>query len=235
MCITGLYGVIINILMIYILFEKHKIANINVRSSLILCLSDLFQSIGVIIAALLIWYDPNLFAIADPICTLIFSVIIIFITMNVVKDAVSLFMESNLLNINLSNIRNELIKLKHVINCHDLHVWNLSLNKISASVHLLVSSESTSSESICIECILKNASKMLQIKFGIAHTTIQIEWPHYSGFLNKNYYSSPPTYCDHATYNAADYYHDDKYTNYNSLTASPAIIHITPKKLMINE
>lgn len=66
----------------------------NVRAAFIHAVGDLLQSIGVMIAAGLIWYDEERFRIADPICTLIFSIIVVFTTVNLMRDILSVLMES---------------------------------------------------------------------------------------------------------------------------------------------
>lgn len=60
--------------------------NINVRAAFIHVLGDVLQSVGVFIAALVIYFKPD-WAIADPICTFVFSVIVLFTTFTIMKDA----------------------------------------------------------------------------------------------------------------------------------------------------
>lgn len=60
--------------------------NINVRAAYIHVLGDMVQSIGVFIAALIIYFKPE-WSIADPICTFIFSIIVLFTTFAIIKDA----------------------------------------------------------------------------------------------------------------------------------------------------
>lgn len=60
--------------------------NLNVRAAYIHVLGDMVQSIGVFLAALVIYFKPE-WAIADPICTFIFSIIVLFTTFAIIKDA----------------------------------------------------------------------------------------------------------------------------------------------------
>ena len=66
--------------------------NVNVRAALIHVIGDIVQSIGVIIAALIIYFVPSA-SIADPICTFLFSIIVIFTTIQIVRDCISVLME----------------------------------------------------------------------------------------------------------------------------------------------
>lgn len=67
-------------------------ANINVRAAFIHVIGDLLQSLGVLIAAYVIYYKPEL-AVIDPICTFIFSALVLGTTLAVMKDAVNVLME----------------------------------------------------------------------------------------------------------------------------------------------
>lgn len=53
---------------------------------------DLLQSVGVIIASIVIYTDPR-YKVADPICTYIFSIIVMFTTIPVFQDCFRILME----------------------------------------------------------------------------------------------------------------------------------------------
>lgn len=59
--------------------------NINVRAAFIHVVGDVLQSIGVFCAALVIYFFPT-WKLADPICTFIFSVVVLFTTITILKD-----------------------------------------------------------------------------------------------------------------------------------------------------
>ena len=50
--------------------------NINVRAALIHVIGDIVQSVGVVIAGALIWYNPD-WHLADPITTFLFSILVV--------------------------------------------------------------------------------------------------------------------------------------------------------------
>jgi zinc transporter 2 len=55
-------------------------------------IGDIIQSIGVIIAAILIYFFPN-YQIIDPLMTIFFSVIVIFTTIPIIKQCIIVIME----------------------------------------------------------------------------------------------------------------------------------------------
>jgi len=130
-------------------------------------LGDTIQSVGVVIASILIWIWPEHLKIADPICTFIFSILVIFTTKSVVKDCIQVLMEAAPSNIDVDGFRSDLLKINGVLDVHDLHVWCLSSGKPSMSAHI-------SADDSFDKIILKNATDLCR-KIGISHTTIQVD------------------------------------------------------------
>ena len=64
----------------------------------------MLMSIGVIIAATIIYFFPNLWY-ADPICTYLFSVIVFFTTIPIIKNIVIVLMEGTPKSINVEKLR----------------------------------------------------------------------------------------------------------------------------------
>ena len=99
--------------------------NMNVRAAAIHIIGDLIQSIGVIIASTLIYFKPE-YKVADPICTFIFSVIVMFTTIPVVKDCIKIIMEAIPEKLDIEAFTREIKLVEGVDNMHCLHVWVLS-------------------------------------------------------------------------------------------------------------
>jgi len=67
-------------------------------------IGDMLQSIGVIIAATIIYKWPEA-KIADPICTYLFSILVMFTTIPVVKDCGKILMEGAPQGISIPEIK----------------------------------------------------------------------------------------------------------------------------------
>lgn len=144
-------------------------SNINVRAAFIHVIGDFLQSLGVLIAALVIHFEPS-YTIVDPICTFIFSIIVLITTLNIIKDAINVLMEGIPDGINFIEVRERLQSLPSVIRVHNLRIWSLSLDKIAISTHLVIdSSKRTPSQ------VLKEAIELLKGGYNIFEVTIQIE------------------------------------------------------------
>lgn len=69
-----------------------EVENLNVRAAVIHMLGDMITSLGVILAAVIIYFKPE-WKIADPICTFFFSVLVLFTTLPVMGDSMRILME----------------------------------------------------------------------------------------------------------------------------------------------
>ena len=65
----------------------------NVRAAIIHMVGDIISSIGVVIAALIIYFKPT-WTIADPICTFLFSIMVLLTTVPIFTDVMRILMEA---------------------------------------------------------------------------------------------------------------------------------------------
>lgn len=147
---------------------SHSHDNINVRAAFIHVLGDLIQSVGVLVAAIIIFIKPE-WKIADPICTYVFSVIVLVTTLTVVRDILVVLMEGTPRSVHFVEVQNSLYKIHGVKDLHDLRIWSLSLNKMALSVHVAIDNHTDPL------VVLKLAKGMIQTNYGIEEVTIQIE------------------------------------------------------------
>lgn len=142
--------------------------NINVRAAFIHVVGDFLQSLGVLVAALVIHFEPS-YALVDPICTFIFSIIVLITTINIIRDATNVLMEGIPDGINFSEVREKLQDLPSVIRVHNLRIWSLSLDKIAISTHLVIDDSQTPSQA------LRMAIETLKSSYNFFEVTIQVE------------------------------------------------------------
>jgi zinc transporter 2 len=145
--------------------HKHSHGDVNLRAALIHVIGDAIQNLGVVIAGVIIYFWPHL-SIADPICTFIFSIIIIFTTIRILNDCIAVLMEGSPVEFNMDQLSKDLLQVKGVLEIHDLHVWSLSVGKLSLSCHLISNNPQIS---------LSRATKLIRDKYKITHSTIQVE------------------------------------------------------------
>ncbi|XP_037516486.1 zinc transporter 2 isoform X2 [Rhipicephalus sanguineus] len=143
-------------------------SNINIRAAFIHVLGDLLQSIGVLISAYIIKYNSQ-YKIADPICTFIFSALVLFTTVSILRDAVFILMEGFPRDLSYNTVKSALQSIKGVRMAHSLHVWSLTANRCALAVHLAIDPDTDQA------AVLQAAQKLVRKSFGIHSSTIQVE------------------------------------------------------------
>jgi zinc transporter 2 len=142
--------------------------NINLRAAFIHVLGDLIQSVGVMVAGVIIWAKPE-WSLADPISTIIFTVLGFATTFKLVSQAVHVLMEGTPEGISPELIERDLLRVAGVLALHDLHIWSVSLGKVAVSGHIRVVRDCHG------DAVLNNAQVLLAEKYQILHTTLQLE------------------------------------------------------------
>ncbi|XP_054742490.1 proton-coupled zinc antiporter SLC30A2 isoform X1 [Anastrepha obliqua] len=142
--------------------------NLNVRAAFIHVVGDMIQSAGVFVAALVIFFRPD-WAIIDPICTFFFSIIVLFTTFSIMKDALLVLMEGTPSYMHYAEVLEVFQHIEGVRRVHNLRIWALSINKVALSVHLAIAPGANAKR------ILEEASTAVHRRYNFFETTIQIE------------------------------------------------------------
>ena len=163
--VVAFVGLIANLLSMRMLHSERE-HNINVRAAYLHLLTDSLGSVSAIIAgAVITWTGWRLI---DPIVTIVFAALMLYGSWSLVREAVSVLMESTPAGIDPSKVQAALAAIPGVREVHDLHIWSVSSGRLALSAHLIADSS---------ESILAQAHTVLREKHGIQHTTIQIERP----------------------------------------------------------
>ena len=141
-----------------------KERNVNLHAAYIHVLADLAQSVVVFIAGLIIWYKPT-WQLADPICTLIFSIMVCYSTVGVIRSALSVLLEEVPPGVKWEEIYDAIASVEGVSNVHDLHIWSVSHGLTILSVH------ATAENAEKAYCDIKKACN----KRKIYHLTVQLQ------------------------------------------------------------
>ncbi|CAK9802632.1 Zinc transporter 2 [Anthophora quadrimaculata] len=146
----------------------HDKRNINVRAAFIHVLGDFIQSIGVFVAALVIYFKPN-WSIVDPICTFLFSLLVVLTTFAIIKDVMNVLMEGIPKGFEYSQVESTFMQIEGVVKVHNLRIWALSLDKTALSAHLAIKPGTSPQD------ILRTATRNIHDKYKFFEMTLQIE------------------------------------------------------------
>lgn len=138
--------------------------NVNLHAAYLHVLADLAQSVVVLVAGCIIWWKPS-WQIADPICTLIFSVLVSYSTINPIKSSLSVLLEEVPPGVQWDEIFDAICAVKGVTNVHDLHIWSISHGNYILSVHATAENLEQAYDDIKTICNKRN----------ISHLTLQVQ------------------------------------------------------------
>ena len=170
MFIISIIGLIINVIIAVMMFAGSDTEhNLNMRGAFLHVIGDLLGSIGALIAAVLIWlFGWNL---ADPIVSILMSLIILKGAWGVLKSSLNILMEGTPENVDLNTIIEAITEEPEIDNVHDCHIWTISNDMNALSCHAVVSPTLTMVET---EAVLKRVEHKLN-HLNIQHVTIQLE------------------------------------------------------------
>merc|ERR1712029_872678 len=114
--------------------------NVNVGAAFVHVVGDFLSSLGVLIAALIIYFKPE-YKIADPICTFIFSVLGPFTTIKILRDTMNVLMEAIPQGIDFQVVRVVFMSVDGIVAVHNLRIWGLTTDKTALSAHLAIRPE----------------------------------------------------------------------------------------------
>ena len=92
---------------------------------------------GVFIAALVIYFKPE-WAIVDPICTFVFSLLVLGTTVTILRNTLAVIMEAAPPGTSYSSVRHTLLAVPGIQAVHNLRIWSLTTDKTAMSAHLVL-------------------------------------------------------------------------------------------------
>ena len=139
--------------------------NINLRAAYLHVLSDLVQSIAVLIAGVVIWYKPEL-SIIDPFLSIIFCPIIFYSTLGIIRSSIDILLEGAPQDVDLFELQSSIMALDGVTSICDLHVWSISHGAVAMTAHIQASNDPA--------LVMRRINRIATSDFGIGHCTLQV-------------------------------------------------------------
>jgi cobalt-zinc-cadmium efflux system protein len=167
--IVGSIGLVVNLVGIIIL-KGHAKENLNIEGAYLEVLKDTLGSIGVVVVGVVTSISE--FYLVDPIISVGLAFYILPRTWSLMKKSINILMEGVPINISYEEVKKAILQIKGVTGVFDIHIWAITSGMDAITAHVVVSDPSKS------QTILKEISSMLEKRFKITHTTIQIETYH---------------------------------------------------------
>jgi cobalt-zinc-cadmium efflux system protein len=166
MLAVALVGLAVNVICAWLL-HRDAAASLNVRAAYLEVLSDAVSSVAVIVAAGVVLTTG--WTVADPIASAAIALFIVPRTWRLLRQAVNILLEGTPAHLELGEIEEAITRVSGVRRVHDLHVWTLTSGREAMSAHVVVGDVRESDR------LLEELHALLHARFGIDHTTIQLE------------------------------------------------------------
>ncbi|HUK66382.1 MAG TPA: cation diffusion facilitator family transporter [Anaeromyxobacteraceae bacterium] len=145
--------------------------NLNTRSAFLHVMGDAVASLAVLLGALVIWVHPAA-KFVDPVLSLFIALLILWGAAQLVIEISEILMEAAPRHLDVQQIARAMEEADGgVIAVHDLHVWTISSGLYALSAHLVIRAENMGRN----DAILTGVKTCLRSRYGIDHTTLQIE------------------------------------------------------------
>jgi len=169
MLLVALFGLAANGLSVVILRKSVK-SDLNIKGAFLHMFADTASSVVIIIGAIIVhltnWY------IIDPLLGIGISVLIFIWAWGLLKDSVNILLETAPKNMHMDEVSLELKEnVPEIVQITDMHIWEITSGMYSLTAHIQIN---------VIDCqksmqILERINELLDQKYGIEHTTIQLE------------------------------------------------------------
>ena len=163
---VALAGVVVNLAATWVLSGADR-RSLNVEGAFQHILTDLFAFVATAIAGAVILATG--FARADGIAALIVAALMLRAGYRLLRDSSRVLLEASPRGIEPAEVGRELASQPHVIEVHDLHVWEVTSGFPALSAHVLVKPDCDCQQH------RRKLQELLHERFGIDHTTLQVE------------------------------------------------------------
>ena len=142
-------------------------SSLNVKGAYLEVWADMLGSLGVLFAGAVIYFTG--WAWVDALVAVAIGLWVVPRTWKLLRESLNILLEGVPSGMALNDIEQALLAVPGVQGIHDLHVWALTSGRNSLTVHAVLAPGAAEQQ------VLDTAARMLEERFHLTHTTIQIE------------------------------------------------------------
>ena len=170
MLILAIIGLFANVTSIFILRGSQN-SDLNIKSVFYHMFADAIASIGIVIIAFFIIFNPE-WSVLDPIISVGISIVILAWAIGILKDSVRILLEMSPKGYNVDMISNALKKeFPEILDLFSLHLWTITSGMSIFSAHVRIPEENWSISKQ--EALIEKINKFLLEKYKIVESTLQ--------------------------------------------------------------
>jgi len=167
MMLLAVPGILINSAAI---FRLKKNEGLNSRVLVLHLVEDVLGWVAVFLVSVVMYF--YYLPVLDPILSICITLYILYRGLGNFKKSVLLFIQKAPLNVNIQEIKTEILKMSAVDEICDLHIWSLDSVRHIFTVHVRLKDKLTEKKISAV----KNAIRDILKTHGSFHSTIEIEY-----------------------------------------------------------
>jgi cobalt-zinc-cadmium efflux system protein len=160
-------GVVMNGAIALLLWRSGR--DVNVRSALLHEVGDTLSTAAVIAGGWAILWTGQYWI--DSALSFGIGALILWSSLGIVRETLNILLEGTPRGMSLDAVESTMRTITGVSDVHDLHVWSIGSENHALSAHVKIADMPTSES----DSILREINEKLGRRFGIHHTTIQLE------------------------------------------------------------
>jgi cobalt-zinc-cadmium efflux system protein len=177
----GLLGLAGNLAATLVLARGER-ADVNLEGVLRHSAADALGSIGVVLAGAVVLAGGS--PVVDPIAGLAISVLILLSSWRLIKEPLDVLMEAAPAGVDVDAAGAAICAEEGVLSVHDLHIWTVTSGFGALAAHVVVDTDCDR------DLVRARIELLLHERFGIDHTTLQMEEEATEGLLRVE--NAPP-------------------------------------------
>jgi cobalt-zinc-cadmium efflux system protein len=167
--IVAVVGIFVNLAATFVLAGANR-RSLNVEGAFQHVLNDLFAFVATAVAGAIILLTD--FGRADGIAALLVAGLMLYSGVGLLRESGRVLLEAAPRDLDPEEIGTALAAEHHVVEVHDLHVWEVSSGFPALSAHVTVRSGCDT------QAHRRQLAELLRERFGITHSTLQVETRH---------------------------------------------------------
>jgi cobalt-zinc-cadmium efflux system protein len=168
MLVIALIGLLVNLVSILILHGSHR-TDLNVKGVFYHMVADAASSLGIVLAALVIFYTG--WNIVDPLVALAISVLIIYWAWGILRESAVILLEMAPSGLDVDTMGHDLKEhFPEIEELENVHLWIIIPDMLVFSAHLRLGNASTTDQ----QELIKSVSRYLSEEYGIIESTLQV-------------------------------------------------------------
>jgi cobalt-zinc-cadmium efflux system protein len=162
----GLFGLAGNVAATAVLAGGER-QDLNLEGVLRHSVADALGSIGVVVAGLVVLAGGS--PVVDPIVGVLIALLVLASSWRLIKEPIDVLMEAAPADLDVEGVGAAICSEQGVRSVHELHVWTVTAGFAALAAHVVVAVDADR------DLVRRRLELLLAERFGIEHTTLQME------------------------------------------------------------